>query len=103
MNLGDAWEEFSAVLVFLFELHQEKVKTLDPVHLGNLDGGNLWEPDRFIRREVIHGLRYMGSDRYNAILEALEKGEQVGLGQPAAASEPEADGKTEVEPQIETY
>jgi hypothetical protein len=100
-HLGDGWREFTAVWVFLRELHGTKIKELEPVFVGAQKQGTRWEPAGFIGRSIISRIGYIGSERYNAVVEAHEKSEQSGTGQPATRPVDEPEGGAKPQPEAE--
>ncbi|MEM7316714.1 MAG: hypothetical protein AAF497_26570 [Planctomycetota bacterium] len=100
-HLNDGWREFTAVWVFLSDLHRHKTKGLDPVFVGPQKRGKLWEPKGFIGRSIINGLGYISSERYDAILEAPDKSEQGGPRRTATAPESKSEANPRPKPEAE--
>ena len=94
---GDRWLHFTSVTRFLSDVHRAKIAKLKPDYLGVWDlGEEIWEPSGFPELKMIYALRYIGSDRYNAILEQADNSTQGGGRQPAPPEGKEEPG-TKVE------
>jgi hypothetical protein len=77
-HASDQWESFSAVTRFLSRIHAAKTETQEPSHVGIAAWGAPWrEPPGFVTDKIIRSLCYIGSDRYNRIVDVQnQKSEQ---------------------------
>jgi len=99
---SDLWMNFTLVTRFLSEVHEEKTGATQPTYKGTWDVGQaIWEPEGYVALKVIAGLGYIGSDGYNTVLDANNKSEQGGSGQPATRSKSDSEGGDKPLPESE--